>query len=198
MSTTFPASTQYARAMCMAKPASFSDRGEHRAPLRGRGLSVLPGPVSSASSPAGRPLVALVQGPGNGLQRLQRISRDKRPTSGLAPFQIARKPAQALVTTSASSREITATLLAPASIRWIVKTFDINEAADFLKIDRSTALELAKFGALPGAKVGRAWVFMEDELVAYLRDVTRKQTQARRATCRGGTDARSSRPGAEA
>jgi excisionase family DNA binding protein len=62
-----------------------------------------------------------------------------------------------------------------------MKTYDINEAADFLKIDRSTALELACLGALPGAKVGRAWVFMEDELVAYLRDVTRKQTQARRA-----------------
>ena len=63
----------------------------------------------------------------------------------------------------------------------MMKTYDINEAADFLKIDRSTALDLAHVGTLPGAKVGRAWVFMEDELVAYLRDVTRKQTQARRA-----------------
>jgi len=62
-----------------------------------------------------------------------------------------------------------------------MKTYDSNEAADFLKIDRSTALDLANLGTLPGAKVGRAWVFMEDELVAYLRDVTRKQTQARRA-----------------
>jgi len=62
-----------------------------------------------------------------------------------------------------------------------MKTYDINEAADFLKVDRSTALDLASGGALPGAKVGRAWVFMEDELVAYLRDVTRKQTQVRRA-----------------
>jgi excisionase family DNA binding protein len=62
-----------------------------------------------------------------------------------------------------------------------MKTYDINEAADFLKVDRSTALELASAGTLPGAKVGRAWVFMEEELVAYLRDITRKQTQARRA-----------------
>ena len=65
--------------------------------------------------------------------------------------------------------------------RWIMRTYDINEAADFLKVDRSTALDLANVGSLPGAKVGRAWVFMEDELVAYLRDITRKQTQARRA-----------------
>src|SRR5262245_35375488 len=62
-----------------------------------------------------------------------------------------------------------------------MRTYDINEAADFLKVDRSTALDLANLGSQPVAKVGRAWVFMEDELVAYLRDVTRKQTQARRA-----------------
>lgn len=62
-----------------------------------------------------------------------------------------------------------------------LKTYDINEAADFLKVDRSTALDLAGNGTLPGAKVGRAWVSMEDELIAYLRDVTRKQTQAHRA-----------------
>jgi excisionase family DNA binding protein len=62
-----------------------------------------------------------------------------------------------------------------------MKTYDVHEAADFLKIDRSTALELASTGVLPGAKVGRAWVFMEDELVNYLRDITRKQTQERRA-----------------
>jgi len=73
-----------------------------------------------------------------------------------------------------------------------MKTFDIHEAADFLKIDRTTALELAGTGVLPGAKVGRAWVFMEDELVAYLRDVTRKQTQERRVDA----EARSAPPGA--
>lgn len=62
-----------------------------------------------------------------------------------------------------------------------MKTYDVNEAADFLKVDRSTAMNLAVDGTLPGAKVGRAWVFIEDELVNYLRDVTRKQTQERRA-----------------
>ena len=62
-----------------------------------------------------------------------------------------------------------------------MKTYDINEAADFLEIDRSTALELAHLGTLPGAKVGRAWEFMDDELIAYPSDMTRKQTQARRA-----------------
>jgi len=79
---------------------------------------------------------------------------------------------------------VLATLLAKSTalpVLLMMKTYDINEAAAFLKIDRSTALELAGVGTLPGAKVGRAWVFMEDELVGYLRDVTRKQTDARKA-----------------
>jgi excisionase family DNA binding protein len=61
-----------------------------------------------------------------------------------------------------------------------VKTFDIHEAADFLKVDRATALELAGSGELPGAKVGRAWVFLESDLVDYLRDRVRRQTGERR------------------
>lgn len=61
-----------------------------------------------------------------------------------------------------------------------MKTFDIHEAADFLKIDRKTAMDLAASGDLPGAKVGRAWVFLEADLVDYLRDKVRKQTNERR------------------
>jgi len=40
-----------------------------------------------------------------------------------------------------------------------MKTYDIVEAAEFLKVDRSTVLELAGAGELPVAKIGRAWVF---------------------------------------
>jgi excisionase family DNA binding protein len=61
-----------------------------------------------------------------------------------------------------------------------MKTYDINEAADFLKVDRATALERAASGELPGAKIGRAWVFLESDLVEYLRDKVRGQTTVRR------------------
>ncbi len=61
-----------------------------------------------------------------------------------------------------------------------MKTYDINEAAEFLKIDRSTALELVGAGDIPGAKIGRAWVFLEVDLVEYLRDKVRRQTDQRR------------------
>lgn len=61
-----------------------------------------------------------------------------------------------------------------------MRTYDIHEAADFLKIDRTTALDLAGAGELPGAKIGRAWVFLEIDLIAYLQDKVRIQTAERR------------------
>jgi excisionase family DNA binding protein len=60
-----------------------------------------------------------------------------------------------------------------------MKTLDINEAAEFLKVHRNTALELAERGDLIGAKIGRAWVFLEDDLVEFLRAQSRQQTRER-------------------
>ena len=62
-----------------------------------------------------------------------------------------------------------------------VDTLDIDACAEFLKINRATALELAGAGTLPGAKIGRSWVFLEDELTEYLRAETRKQMRERQA-----------------
>ena len=59
-------------------------------------------------------------------------------------------------------------------------TFDIHQAADFLKVDRTTALELAQRGDIPGARIGRAWVFLREDLQDYLRDRVRQQTNKRR------------------
>src|SRR3569832_339372 len=58
-------------------------------------------------------------------------------------------------------------------------TLDINECAEFLKIERSHALKLAGEGILPGAKIGRAWVFLKDDLVEYLRAQVRLQMRQR-------------------
>ena len=60
-----------------------------------------------------------------------------------------------------------------------MKTLDIAECAEFLKINSTTASELAASGELPGAKIGRAWVFLLDDLVEYLRAEVRRQ-QAKR------------------
>jgi excisionase family DNA binding protein len=60
-----------------------------------------------------------------------------------------------------------------------MKTFDIDECAEFLKVDRKTALRLSGEGKLPGAKIGRAWVFLEDDLAEYLRAQVRIQARQR-------------------
>lgn len=60
-----------------------------------------------------------------------------------------------------------------------MKTFDIDECAEFLKVDRNTALRLAGAGKLPGAKIGRAWVFLEDDVADYLRAQVRIQARQR-------------------
>ena len=60
-----------------------------------------------------------------------------------------------------------------------MKTFDIDECAEFLKVDRSTALRLAGIGDIPGAKIGRSWVFLLDDLITYLRGKVSAQTRQR-------------------
>ncbi|MDE1007547.1 MAG: helix-turn-helix domain-containing protein [Paraburkholderia fungorum] len=60
-----------------------------------------------------------------------------------------------------------------------MRTFDLIECAEFLKVDRNTAMKLAGTGELPGAKIGRAWVFLEDDVVNFLRKKTQEQSLAR-------------------
>jgi excisionase family DNA binding protein len=44
----------------------------------------------------------------------------------------------------------------------------LQEAADLLRIPRSTASELARRGELPAVKMGRRWLFLRDLLHARL------------------------------
>lgn len=63
----------------------------------------------------------------------------------------------------------------------MARTFDINECAEFLKIERTHALKLAGEGKLPGAKVGKSWVFLEDDLIAYLSALVQNQMRERQS-----------------
>ena len=62
-----------------------------------------------------------------------------------------------------------------------MSTFDLGQAADFLKVSPCTAQEMAASGVLPGAKVGRAWVFLEDDLREWLREQIKIQQQQRQS-----------------
>lgn len=48
-----------------------------------------------------------------------------------------------------------------------------------MKVHTETISRLAKTGQLPGAKIGRAWVFLEEDLVEYLRDQIQAQQTMR-------------------
>ena len=48
-------------------------------------------------------------------------------------------------------------------------TFDLEEAAAFLKMSPEALRRKAKAREIPGAKVGKCWCFYKPDLVAYLR-----------------------------
>src|SRR3954454_11974246 len=50
-----------------------------------------------------------------------------------------------------------------------MKTLRVNEAAAFLGIHPKTLARLAAAGKIAGAKIGRAWIFLEVDLVAHIR-----------------------------
>ena len=43
-----------------------------------------------------------------------------------------------------------------------------EEASELLKVSNKTVLRLARDGALPAQKIGRAWRFCRSELVSYV------------------------------
>ncbi|HAU1249837.1 TPA: helix-turn-helix domain-containing protein [Legionella pneumophila] len=51
-----------------------------------------------------------------------------------------------------------------------MNTFNIEEAAEFLGAHRETIRRLAASGELPAVKIGRGWIFLEQDLVMYIRN----------------------------
>lgn len=50
-----------------------------------------------------------------------------------------------------------------------MQTLDLEGAASWLKCDPSTVQAMAAAGEIPGAKVGRQWVFVDVDLIDWLR-----------------------------
>jgi excisionase family DNA binding protein len=50
-----------------------------------------------------------------------------------------------------------------------VETLDLKQAADYLKMHWQTLREKAKSGEVPGAKIGKQWVFIKEDLVTHIR-----------------------------
>ena len=50
-----------------------------------------------------------------------------------------------------------------------MNAFNLEQAAAFLQMNAEELRARAKRGAIPGAKIGRRWVFLEDDLVEHVR-----------------------------
>jgi len=63
-----------------------------------------------------------------------------------------------------------------------LETLDLCEAAAFLKIGKETLRQLARKGIVPGAKIGKRWVFVKADLVTCMRSQYARRWQAVRVT----------------
>ena len=52
-----------------------------------------------------------------------------------------------------------------------MKTLNLEEAALFFKLHPEEVRCRTKAGIIPGVKLGKRWVFLEDDLVSYLRSL---------------------------
>jgi excisionase family DNA binding protein len=82
--------------------------------------------------------------------------------------------------------------------------FTLTEAANLLRVSEDCLLRKARAGKVPGAKIGRRWVFVRADLIELIRHQARERTDRRAVyverTCRfidklraptGGSDSRS-------
>lgn len=64
------------------------------------------------------------------------------------------------------------------------ETVDIDEAAALMNAQTDTVQQIARRGELPGAKIGKAWVFMRADVLAYVQKKIDGDTAERRRNVR--------------
>lgn len=68
-------------------------------------------------------------------------------------------------------------------------TLDIKGAAALLGVCPDTLRDLVAAGKAPGAKIGRSWTFVQEDLIAYIRSQYTKEAPCRstsRKTAKSG------------
>lgn len=68
-----------------------------------------------------------------------------------------------------------------------VNTFNLKTAAGFLGLHPDTLRERAASGIIPGAKIGRAWRFLPEDLRAYFESKKPKPCRSTNAKTSGGS-----------
>lgn len=62
----------------------------------------------------------------------------------------------------------------------IMRPIGLDEAAALLRISPDAMREFAAEGVIPGAKIGKEWVFLDADLIEYLKTEIKNQTSQRR------------------
>ena len=73
-------------------------------------------------------------------------------------------------------------------------TIDSAECADLLRCTPDQVEELARAGEIPGLKLGRSWLFVRHDLLAYLAEKARQEAEQRRAKRQPGVVQMTSKP----
>lgn len=60
-----------------------------------------------------------------------------------------------------------------------MSTCNVEQAAALLHVHPKTLLDLISTGVLPAAKIGRAWVLLERDVLSYLAQEIARQTAER-------------------
>lgn len=62
-----------------------------------------------------------------------------------------------------------------------LETIGSEEVAELLRCTPDQVEELARAGEIPGLKIGRPWLFVRADLLAFLAEKARTEAQERRA-----------------
>ncbi|MGZ8227491.1 MAG: helix-turn-helix domain-containing protein [Methylococcaceae bacterium] len=68
---------------------------------------------------------------------------------------------------------------------WAMRTLDLSEAAQLLKLHPQTVLQRVRAGDIPGAKLGKCWVFIQQDLIEWVRS---KYTRPQQEVGQGGNE----------
>lgn len=58
-----------------------------------------------------------------------------------------------------------------------MKTLTVDECLELLKCEKTKFFSLVHQGAIPGAKIGRCWIFLEEDIHQFLKNEIEKQQQ---------------------
>lgn len=60
------------------------------------------------------------------------------------------------------------------------ETLDLQGVATLFKAEPETIAQYARLGELPGTKMGKSWVFLREDVLAFLRKRILEETKERR------------------